>query len=298
MEPSSDRAAPEDLWLVVAHYGIEVLVRAPNGEERRAGLGRQKTLVVGDRVILQDGLAYPQPRIRSLQRRDRRGRVRTVAANLDGMGIVLAPVPDTPDAFVDRAIVGARAVEIEPFFVVNKMDLEGSTDVIDRIRVHWPGVEPILPVSATGGLGLEALRAHFGFGQRGVFVGVSGVGKSSLMNALVEEAELAVGEINPQSELGRHVTTNATLHRLSEGGELIDTPGFRDFGPVAVSAVALASYFPGFEQALSVPCRYRNCRHRVEPDCAVLRAVEDGSIDASRHSAYVALQEELAEAGP
>lgn len=298
MEPSSDRAAPEDVWLVVAHYGIEVLVRAPNGEERRAGLGRQKTLVVGDRVILQDGLAYPQPRIRSLQRRDRRGRVRTVAANLDGMGIVLASVPDTPDAFVDRAIVGARAVEIEPFFVVNKMDLEGSTDVIDRIRVQWPGVEPILPVSATEGLGLEALRTHFGFGQRGVFVGVSGVGKSSLMNALVEEAELVVGEINPQSELGRHVTTNATLHRLSEGGELIDTPGFRDFGPVAVSAVALASYFPGFEQALSVPCRYRNCRHRVEPDCAVLRAVEDGSIDASRHSAYVALQEELAEAGP
>lgn len=282
-----------DIGRVVAHYGVEVVVRDHAGTCRRMPISRRSSLVVGDRVRLDGPVPEPLPATGILRRRDRRGRVRTVAANLDAVGIVLAPVPRTPDAFVDRAVVGARAADIAPFVIVNKADLPGADALADRVRADWPGVEPVLCVSAERGLGLDALRALLAEGLRAVFVGVSGVGKSSLMNALVEEADLAVGEINPASGLGRHVTTNATLHALVDGGELIDTPGFRDFGPVAVSAGELARYFPGFEAALALGCRYRDCRHRAEPGCAVRDAVASDAIAPARHEAYLALLDEL-----
>ena len=293
MARDHEAGPPEDALLVVAHYGIEVLARAPGGEERRVPVARRSSLVVGDRIVLEDGSPRVCDRARLLRRRDRRGRLRAVAANLDAVGIVLAAVPRTPDAFVDRAVVGARAAGIEPFFVVNKADLEGAAALADRVRADWPGVEPVLVVSAEKRTGLDELCAYLASGLRAVFVGVSGVGKSSLMNALVEDADLAVGEINPQSGLGRHITTNATLHALPSGGELIDTPGFRDFGPVAVSAGEVAAFFPGFEAALGEGCHYRDCRHRAEPGCAVLGAVEAGTISSTRHAAYAALQDEL-----
>jgi ribosome biogenesis GTPase len=288
--PPRDEA---DVGLVVAHYGVEVVVRDHAGTCRRMPISRRSSLVVGDRVRLDGPAPEPLPATGVLRRRDRRGRVRTVAANLDAVGIVLAPVPRTPDAFVDRAVVGARAADIAPFLVVNKTDLPGADALADRVRADWPGVEPVLCVSAEQGSGLDALRRFLAAGLRAVFVGVSGVGKSSLMNALIEDADLAVGEINPASGLGRHVTTNATLHALPDGGELIDTPGFRDFGPVAVSAGELARYFPGFEAALAEGCRYRDCRHRAEPGCAVRDAVASGTIPAARHEAYLALLDEL-----
>jgi len=278
---------------VVSHFGVEVEVAWADGERGRVAIRRRSHFVVGDRVRLQAGGLEALPAEGVLRRRDRRGRVRTVAANLDAMGIVLAPEPETPDAFVDRAIVGARAAGVAPFFVVNKADLPRAGALAERMRALWPGVEPVLVISAETGAGLGAIGEYLAGGRRAVFVGVSGVGKSSLANALVGDAELAVGATNPASGLGRHVTTNATLHRLAGGGELIDTPGFRDFGPVAVSAGALAAWFPGFEAPLAEGCRYRDCRHRSEPGCAVLEAVAVGRVPAERHAAYLALQDEL-----
>lgn len=289
----TDTDLADDRLLVVAHYGVEVLVRGPDGAERRVALRRRSSVLVGDLVRLESGGPVVLPQTRVLRRRDRRGRVRSVAANLDAVGVVFAPVPRTPVAFVDRAVVGARAAGIVPFIVVNKADLEGADALADRVREDWPGVEPVLVVSAEDGAGIGALRAHLASGLRAVFVGVSGVGKSSLTNRLVSGADLAVGEINAASGLGRHITTNATLHALPDGGELIDTPGFRDFGPVAVTADELASYFPGFESALAEGCRYRDCRHRDEPGCPVLEAVHAGEIRPERHQAYLDLQDEL-----
>jgi ribosome biogenesis GTPase len=304
--PTPDAASGigEDVRLVVAHYGVEVVVRATDGTRSRLAVPRNCSLLVGDRVRLESGTPVVLPSERVLRRRDRRGRTRSVAANLDVMGIVLAPIPHTPDAFVDRALVGARAAGIAALLVINKSDLPGASELAARMREDFSGVDPVLEVSAGRGTGLAALQRHLARGLRGVFVGVSGVGKSSLVNALVrslvespdDDPALAVGEINPVSGLGRHVTSNATLHALPGGGELIDTPGFRDFGPVTVTAVDLARFFPGFETALETGCHYRDCRHRAEPDCSVIAAVESGSIAAPRHAAYLALLAELEQA--
>jgi len=286
----------DDVRLVVAHYGVEVVVRSADDSRSRLAVPRGCSLLVGDRVRVESGVPVVLPADRVLRRRDRRGRTRSVAANLDAVGIVLAPIPHTPDAFVDRALVGARAAGIATLFVVNKIDLPGAGELAARMRADFPDVERVFEVSADRGTGLTALQAHLARGLRLAFVGVSGVGKSSLVNALVGDPTLSVGEINPASGLGRHVTSNATLHALPHGGELIDTPGFRDFGPVAVEAGDLAQHFPGFEAALDAGCRYRDCRHRVEPDCAVLAAVEAGAIPPARHAAYLALLAELEQA--
>jgi len=234
-----------------------------------------------------------------LRRRDAHGRVRAIAANLDVLGIVLADRPASPMGFVDRAIVAARAAELEPFLILNKCDLAGAADLRERIHALRLPLRTF-ETSARTGHGLHGLREYLSEGRRGTrkgrrgaFVGTSGVGKSSLLNALCPDLELAVGEINEASGLGRHVTSNATLHALDGGGELIDTPGFRDFGPVEVSARELAAHFPGFEDALREGCRFRDCWHRSEPGCAVISAVESGSVAAERHVAFLDLLSEL-----
>ncbi len=294
----SDRGeAPETpLGTVVAHYGVAVVVRFDPGETRRFRVARGARYVVGDRVRERgsDGLEVLPGRA-VLQRRDTRGRVRNVAANLDIIGIVLSARPASPIGYVDRGIVAARALEVEPIVVVNKSDLDGSTPLLREVEAMYSESARIFLCSAETGEGLEALAAAFAPNARGVFVGTSGVGKSSLLNALCAGLDLEVGEINDFSGLGRHITTNATLHALAGGGELIDTPGFRDFGPVEIDSAALATAFPGFEDALAQRCRFRDCLHRQEPGCVVKEAVEHGRISQARHAAYLDLLAELEE---
>ncbi len=280
--------------VVVAHYGIAVAVRFADEAEIRVRVPRRKSLRVGDRIRVEGGALHSiEPAQGVLQRRDSHGRVRSVAANLDALGIVLAPRPESPLGFVDRGLVAARASGLEPLLIVNKADLPGAGELSEAMAERYGSAAPSLLVSAATGAGLADLRAWLRPGRRGVFVGTSGVGKSSLLNALLPELDLAVGEINEVSGLGRHVTSTATLHQLVEGGELIDTPGFRDFGPVEVSAAELAAFFPGFEEVAEHGCHFRNCLHRSEPGCAVLAALEEGRIPPDRHAGYLALLAEL-----
>jgi ribosome biogenesis GTPase len=124
-------------------------------------------------------------------------------------------------------------------------------------------------------------------------VGTTGVGKSSLLNALCPDIDLKVGKVNEDSGRGRHTTTVSTLHTLSTGGELIDTPGFQDFGLVDISAQDLAMHFPGFEKAGYGTCRFRDCRHRTEPGCAVLDLVKKNEIAQERYTAYLEVLDEV-----
>ena len=210
-----------------------------------------------------------------------------------GLGIVVAPEPREPPGYIDRGFVIARAAGVDPFLVLNKVDLDEDGILGDRLEEIYSPSGLVLRVSAERREGLEAIESLLADGALAAFVGPSGVGKSSLLNALVPDLDLRVGELNRRSGKGRHTTTTATLHTLAAGGLLVDTAGFKDFIAVDVSLREAAAGFPGFEGAMEAGCRFRDCLHRTEPGCGVLDALEAGEIDERRHRAYVQLIEEL-----
>ena len=281
--------------LIVAHYGVAVGVRTDTGETVKVRVRRRSGHVVGDRVIVREGVLERLPRRSELRRLDNNGEVRLVASNLDVLGIVIAPLPLSAESFLDRAIVTARATGMEPFLVLNKSDLEGSDELAAEMSARYGDLMPLFPVSAVDGIGLDALIGFFAEGRRGAFVGTTGVGKSSIMNVLCPDIDLAVGEINEVTGLGRHTTTVSTLHSLPGGGELIDTPGFRDFGLAEIEPAELGGWFPGFESVVAEGCRFRNCLHRSEPGCGLTAAVGSGAVPETRRASYLRILEELEE---
>lgn len=290
---------------LVAHHGVAVDVRLESGDLRAVKVRRRSGHVVGDRVEVIGERLHRLERDTELRRRDAMGRTHVVAANLDVLGIVVAPAPPSPAGFVDRALISARAAGIEPFLILNKADLPGATKLVAQVRETWidgPGgldlplfvlcaAAPDEPPHARGFAELRAFFAGQQLPRRGAFIGTSGVGKSSLVNAMLPDVELPVGEINVYSGLGRHTTTTATLHDLPGGGQLIDTPGFRDFGLVDISATQLSEHFPGFSELLASGerCRFNDCLHDAEPDCAIKTAVADGRLAEARWQRYLEL---------
>ena len=277
--------------LIVAHYGIAVEVLFDGGERRVVRVKRNSGHVVGDAVLVTGEVLNRQHRRTELRRRDARGGIHLVAANLDVLGVVVAL--QSPSGFIDRAIVAARAAGLSPFVVVNKCDLAGTSELLTSISTVYTGSVSIFPVSTVNRTGLAPLLGFQSEGHRGAFVGTTGVGKSSLLNALCPEINLKVGELSDHKGQGRHTTTVSTLHALSGGGELVDTPGFRDFGLVDISADDLAEHFPGFEKHAATACRFSNCRHRTEPGCAVLGFVEHGQIAVERYATYMEILTEV-----
>ncbi len=278
---------------VVAHHGVAVLVRLDSGEEKQIWLSPNQSAVVGDRVRVASKGLEVLPARGVLRRRDPRGRERTIAVNIDSLAIVVAPEPREPPGYIDRGFVIARAADIEPCIVVNKLDLQSGRELADRLQEIYGACADVHRVSAQTSEGLHSIREALENGRLAVMVGPSGVGKSSLMNALVPDLELRVAELNRRTKKGRHTTTTATLHTLDGGGYLVDTAGFKDFIAVDVPPQDAARHFPGFETALEAGCRFRDCMHKSEPGCGVLAALEAGEIEASRHRAYSSLLEEL-----
>lgn len=278
---------------VVAHHGVAVLVRFEDGSERQIWLTPDQRAVAGDRVVVVDDHLAVEPAHGILRRRDTRGRERTIAVNLDVLCIVVAPEPREPPGYIDRGFVIARSAGIEAVIVLNKIDLDVDGGLADRLDEIYCASCAVLRVSAQTGAGIDSLSEALAGDHLGALVGPSGVGKSSLLNRLVPDLDLAVSALNRASQKGRHTTTTATLHALAGGGFLVDTPGFKDFIAVDVDALEAATFFPGFETALEGGCRFRDCLHRTEPACAVLAAVEAGEISARRHRAYIELLEEV-----
>ncbi|MDD9303254.1 MAG: ribosome small subunit-dependent GTPase A [Desulfobacter sp.] len=289
-------SVPGQKGLIVAHHGVAVDVLFASGERQKIKVKRREGHVVGDSVVVHSQRLTRLPRKTTLCRRDSRGSVRTIGANLDVLGVVVSPLPLPTPGYIDQAIVAAREADLLPVLVINKKDLEAAESFVAEIRAVYSGIVDIFVVSAETGEGLDALTLFLGQGFRSFFVGITGVGKSSLLNAICPTLDLKVGQLYEAGKRGCNSTTVSTLHSLPGGGELVDTPGFNEFGLVDISTQDLAGYFPGFEEAMESRCRFGDCRHRSEPGCAVLERVESKIITRERYETYIGILDQL-EAG-
>lgn len=220
---------------------------------------------------------------------------KVVAANIDRMFAVISAVePDPRLDQVDRLLVIAEASGIRANVIINKMDLPGAEQVVGRFLEIYPGIGyETWPISALTGEGVEPLAERVREGTSAL-VGPSGVGKSSILNAIDPSLELATGELSRKVSRGRHTTVTARLISLRGGGRVADTPGFGDVGVWGVPSGALEECFPEFEPFLGA-CRFRGCTHIHEPGCAIREAGESGAIVESRMESYRQLWEEAAE---
>jgi ribosome biogenesis GTPase len=262
-------------------------------------------LAVGDDVRLEratrdDAWAIAEilPRRSRLARRAPGGGQgeRIVAANVDQVIIVLAAAkPEPHPRMLDRFLVIAEGNDLTARIVINKIDLVGEDAARERFAVYEKIGYRVLYTAARAGVGLEDVHASMA-GRRSVLTGPSGVGKSSLLNALFPGAGLRVGEISESVNKGRHTTVGAVVLPLPEetDGYVIDTPGLREVGLWALPARELDRCFPEMRDRRD-ECRFGDCRHVAEPECAVRRAAEEGEISAERYDSYLRLLEELEE---
>ena len=230
--------------VIVAHYGVAVDVQFAGANERHmVRVKRKSGHVVGDNVVVEGELLTRQERLSELCRMDARGGIHIVGANLDVLCIVVTCEPLPPPGFIDRAIVSARANNLRPVLVLNKSDLTCFDDYQLSVTSVYADTIDIFKLSAETAEGLTALTVFFSEGHRGMFVGPTGVGKSSILNTLLPEINLSTGEISETKKRGRNTTTVSTLHKLPNGGELVDSPGFNDFGLVDISVPEIASRY-------------------------------------------------------
>ncbi len=232
-----------------------------------------------------------EPRRNTFGRGDRRGRFRPIAANLDQIIIVIAPQPAPSHDLLHRYLVAARIQGIEALIVVNKSDL------------GIPEAPPFDELAGLAGLGYRVVETRCepkpelaGLSncideRTSLLAGQSGVGKSSMLNALIPDLAVQTGALSRVTGKGTHTTTSATLHPLPGGGWLVDTPGVWEFSLWRLSDHELERAFPEFASRGS-GCRFRDCRHRTEPGCGVHAAVEAGRIPAFRHQSWLRLLDE------
>lgn len=295
----------EQTGLVIAHYGTQVDIEDGDRHTQRCHLrANLEGLVTGDRVTWCPGestgvVVAREPRHSELRRPDPYGKMKTIAANIDQILVVTAPFPEPHANLIDRYLVAAEVVGIEPVLVLNKCDLLAA-DAALHARLHaMLAIYPtlgyrVLEVSSQSG-SLEELQQALQ-GRISVFVGQSGVGKSSLVNTLLPEAALRVGELSALRQKGTHTTTTAQLFHLPGGGSLIDSPGIREFGLWHMQREQVEQGFREF-RALLGHCRFRDCSHKHEPGCAILDAATQGTISAARLDSYRHIVESLDQPG-
>lgn len=290
-----------DAKLCHVRVGERVVAAAPRGT-LFDDLGDAKNPVaVGDRVLL-DLEGDPVRLTEVLPRRNYLGRTasshdpreQVLAANVDQL-LVIASIrePRFSSSRTDRILAACEWHQIPAMLVLNKADLARGSELEDVVATYRAVPVPVLVTSAPRGLGLDELRATLE-GRMSVLYGASGAGKSSLVNALQPSLELKVGRISRYWEQGKHTTSFSQMHPLDFGGAVIDTPGIRVFRLHRVHHSELKGLFPDLAR-LGPRCRFPDCTHHHEPDCAVFEAVEAGALAESRYHSYLEL---LAEALP
>lgn len=247
---------------IKAHYGAEMLICSKSGTTLKIKSGKKSGYVVGDNVQIDKKTIIKIKRQNHLARKTTFG-IRILAANLGYVGIVISIIPKTSYYLINQIITSSRAQGIKPFIVVAKPDLPGLKNFFYKIHRKF---SPNLPVL----FGIQELQFFLLKKNRFVFMGLSGSGKSSLINAFINQKQKIAKLNNLQ---GKHTTSNFTLFTLNNGVEIIDCPGVKNFIPISLTFKSISKFFPGFEKFIGKNCRFRNCKHLGEPNCIVKKLI-------------------------
>jgi ribosome biogenesis GTPase / thiamine phosphate phosphatase len=280
--------------------GSEVLARV-KGNFRIKGIRTTNPVAVGDIVQLQPAgeeffITAVKPRhnyiIRKASNLSKESHI--LASNLD-LAVLVATLrePVTTTTFIDRFLATAEAYSIEPVMLLNKSDMwdEEDRELADAMKYLYKSIGyDVIFTSAVSGEGLDEVKS-ITKDKVSLFAGNSGVGKSSLINVLVPDANLRTGEISDIHHTGTHTTTFSEMISLPYGGDIIDIPGVRGFGTIDFDVHSVSHYFPEIFE-LSKECKYGNCTHTREPGCAVLEALEQQRIAQSRYASYLSILED------
>ncbi|HFC8518356.1 ribosome small subunit-dependent GTPase A [Neisseria weaveri] len=269
---------------IITSYGRRYIVRTADGHTFDATTRKKRVdFACGDCVkitpineqqaVIEDYL----PRESLLYRQDS-WKTKLIAANVTQLLIVMAAVPSPSEMLLQRALLAAEAGNIRPVILLNKADLPETAFWRERLKFYESLGYPVIEVSALDNA--DSLRPVL-HGHTNIFLGQSGMGKSTLTNALLGSQTARVGDISAALDSGRHTTTHAQLYDLDGETQLIDSPGLQEFGLHHLDASQLLYYFPDFRD-LAGQCRFHNCTHRAEPGCAVKAAAEQGSVSESR----------------
>jgi ribosome biogenesis GTPase / thiamine phosphate phosphatase len=295
---SDTGASHEFAARVVECFGRRAIVRTADGEQLPAEMfGKRLSVVCGDAVQVRHARAKVSsddaPRIISIAprrtlfaRTDSRGRTEPLAANLTLLAIFIAPEPQ-PDAYmVDRYLAGAAYAGVRGAVIVNKCDLPAASapEFMEVVEDYRRAGYPTLTLSAKQAEGMETVRALLRENVT-MLSGQSGVGKSTFTNAIVPASERPTRALSDSSGEGRHTTVSTALFRIPGGGELIDSPGVRDYAPALIDDAQVQTGWPEIV-ALAPACRFSNCLHLREPDCAVMNAVAEKTFSARRYESY------------
>jgi ribosome biogenesis GTPase len=280
----------EEFGVVIAHYGVQIDVESKlTGDVVRCHVrANVPALVTGDRVVFHNGnptgvVVAQEERDNILERPDHRGQLKLVAANINHMLLVVAPFPEAHANLIDRYLIAAETNDIEPVLLLNKTDLidpEQHAKLIRMVDSYEQLGYRVVRASCVNEAGLDELT-DFLKDHTTVFVGQSGVGKSSLINALMPGTDTRVGSLSESTQKGRHTTTTAKLFHFPSGGDLIDSPGIREFSLWHMQPEDVYGGFKEIRPYLGL-CKFRDCRHDREPGCAVQAALESGKISANR----------------
>lgn len=305
----ADKPEPDDSLfgdardgVVISRFGMHADVEDADGSVHRCNIRRTiRSLVTGDRVLWRPGVEGSatvkgiveavHERTSVLTRPDFYDGVKPIAANLNQIVIVSAILPELSLNIIDRYLIASETLDVEPLLVLNKTDLldDAGRKFVDKQMEIYRGIGyRVLMVSSHQKNGLEELQAAL-IGRISIFAGQSGVGKSSLLNTLLGlelgANEILTNDVSDVSGLGQHTTTASRLYHFPQGGDVIDSPGVREFGLWHLEPEQITRGFVEFREFLG-HCKFRDCKHDNDPGCALREAVENGKIDAARFESY------------
>ena len=309
-EPDDSLFGEPEEGIVISRFGMHADVEDSTGNIQRCNIRRTiRSLVTGDRVVWRapqsvagKGIVEAvHERTSMLTRPDYYDGLKPIAANINQIVIVSAILPELSLNIIDRYLVACETLGIAPLLVLNKTDLldeDARAFVDEQMDIYRKIGYPVLMVSSHERQGLEPLEQAL-TDRISIFAGQSGVGKSSLLNRLLgldaaSEDEILTNDVSDNSGLGQHTTTAARLYHFPHGGDVIDSPGVREFGLWHLEPEQITRGFVEFADYLG-HCKFRDCKHDNDPGCAIRQAVEDGKIDEVRFESYHRILESMAQ---